>query len=246
MAQNELTVLWYQSSGGFTRRATSLAANTNIFRGSLAISVNGVATSLVSGTALNALSTTIAGADANGGLVFRSNQANVRVTTHGGTSQALGVFVSFANAGFVDIIIQQSTDGGGVVTSTAANVANAIRQHGLADELVHVVTTGTGAGLTVTTGTTAINQLVLLGAADETYINLTGSAIPRNMGFKMGKLRTVGLTGDVPVATNIGGLVTLVDDSYTIAATLDPMAFTARLIDIDFATVPYVNLCEGE
>jgi hypothetical protein len=246
MAQNELTVLWYQSSGGFTRRATQLAATTTIFRGSLAMSVNGTVNSLVSGSALNAFCTTIPGADGNGGLIFRSMQANTRVTLLGGISQTLSVNVSFANAGFVDVIIQQGTDGGGLVTSTALLVANAVRAHGLADELLHVTVTGTGNGLTATATATLINQIVLLGAADETYINLTGSAVTLNMGFKLGKVRAVGKTGDVPVPANIGGLVTLVDDSYTIAATLDPMAFTAHLLDLDFASVPYIDLFEGE
>jgi hypothetical protein len=244
MAANELSILWSQNKGGYARHATQLAASTTIKKGALAILAGGVVTPLVSGTALNTLCTTIAGADGNGGLVFRSEESNVRVALLAGATKTLGVTVSFANAGFVDVIVQQGTDGGGLVTSTAALTVQAIRSSGLANELLHVIYTGTGAGLTATTSATAINKLVLLGAADETYANTTVSVLTGNMTFYIGTFGLcIGKTGDVPGVANIGAHVTLVDDSFTVAATLDPMAFTGKLEDIDFRGRPHVKIC---
>lgn len=64
---------------------------------------------------------TISGADANGDLVYTGLVQNVRIRHLGGTSTPLGVTVS-GN----DVTVQLATDGLSLVTSTAADVINAV------------------------------------------------------------------------------------------------------------------------
>lgn len=238
---NEITLLWSQNSGGFARHATALPTNITIPKGHLALylppggALPGGVMPLVSGTALNTLCTLISGADANGNLILRATESNVRLTLLAGTSTSLGVTVSYANAGFVDVIVQ-TVSSMGTISSTANDVVNAIRANGTASQYLHVIASGTGASIVVATTATGIVHLLLLGAAEETYFNTTGSTITTNMVFYTGRLANcVGKTGDVPGIANVGAEVTLVDDSFTLAATLDPMAFTGRLKDVDFS-----------
>ena len=232
MATKE-TVIYSKDNFKLTVHAGSVATGKKIWSGSVAMLVGTTVTPLVSGSALVALSTTIPGADANGGVVAYSSQQNVRMQFLAGVSKTLGVSVSFANAGTVDVIVQLGTDNGGVVTSTASDVVNAIRAHALASSMLSVTFTGTGAGLAALAAATAIVKITVLGMAAATYDDAAGVAplaIPMAFIWAYGNCAVK--TGDVPTINQIGGKVLLVDDIGTVAATIDGFSQTGTLIDI--------------
>lgn len=88
----------------------------------------------------------VAGADANGGVYYRSvadHGTGVQVThVLAGASQSLAVTVSGNR-----ITVTLATDGSAVITSTAAQVVAAIAASAAAAALVTATATGTGAGL---------------------------------------------------------------------------------------------------
>lgn len=232
MATKE-TVIYSKDNFKLTVHAGSLATGKKIWGGSVAMLVDTVVTPLVSGSALVALSTTIPGADANGDIAAYSGQQNVRMQFLAGVSKVFGVTVSFANAGFVDVIVQLATDNGGVVTSTANDVVAGIRAHALASSLLSVFAKGTGASLAAVAAATAIVKITVLGLAASTYDNAAGVApltIP--MSFVWAYANCAAKVGDAPNINQIGGKLLLVDDIGTVAATLDGFSLTGTLIDI--------------
>lgn len=237
MATTESLTLWYQSQGPtLTKHATSLDTAKKIYKGATSINVGGVMHPLVSGASLKALATTFIGADGNGGLVVYSKQANVRLQILGGTSKTLGVDITLANTGFVDVLLQQTTDGGGLTTSTAAQAVAALRAHPIVMSLLAVAATGTGAGLTATAAATAVPMISTMGLADDTYDNAAGVApltISPFMSFGAGTYRCYPNSGETFTAAQIGSKVALLNDTKTVSATLDFFNLTGTLVDVD-------------
>lgn len=242
MATRE-TTLYSKNDFKLTLTAGLLATGKKIMAGSVAILADTVATPLVSDTQLVALSTTIAGADANGGVVAYAKQQNVRMQFLGGTSKTFGVSVSFANAGFVDVLVQLATDNAQAVTSTATDVVNGIRAHALASSLVSVKVTGTGAGLSAVAAATAIKKITVLGFATDTYDNSAGSnPLALTMYFVWMYGNCASKTGDAPTVNQLGGKVLLSDDLPTVGATLDGFSLTGTLVDFAEDGTPFVKI----
>ena len=111
-----------------------LAAGQRVLKGTLGFMVGGEVyrASTFSTTPLSAAILTVAGADANGGVLVYATQANVRYTQiTGGANKTLGVSVAYG-ASTVDVTVQLATNGGGTSTSTAADVVGAITGHAVA------------------------------------------------------------------------------------------------------------------
>jgi len=236
-ATNEMVVQW-KGVAGHSVSAGTLKAGTVVFKGVMAMMIAGVVYNAGDPTSLL---TAIAGADANGGLKVWARQSNVRLQIAGGTSKALGVTVTFANAGYIDVVLQQATDGGGLTTSTAAAAAEALRAHGLARRLIRVAYTGTGAGLTATTAATAVPVLRLLGWSSKTYgdaASVADQAI--EMEFKTG-IALAAAAADAPTRAQLGSKVR-VADNLTVGSVLGPLDPAACLIDVDAQGNPWIKV----
>lgn len=237
-ATNEMVVQWKGTAGHSVSQGT-LKAGTVLFKGVMAMMIAGVVYNAGDPTSLL---TAIAGADANGGLKVWARQSNVRLQIVGGTSKALGVTVSYANAGYIDVVLQQATDGGGLTTSTAAAAAEALRAHGLARRLIRVAYTGTGAGLTATTTATTVPVLRLLGWSSKTYgdaASVADQAI--EMEFKTG-IALAAPAADAPTRAQLGSHVR-VADNITAGSVLGPLDPSAQLVDVDSGGNPYIKIC---
>jgi len=101
----------------------------------------------------------IAGADANGGLVYLSNLSGVKVVqVVSGLNTALKVYVDPYAPNVV--VLVSATDGAGAATTTAAAAQTAVRASSAAMALLNggvgVAYTGTGAGLVAAVSATAL------------------------------------------------------------------------------------------
>lgn len=107
-------------------------------------------------TAANGGPLQVPGADANGGLRIIANAPNVSVVVLNATAAAVQVTVSGATGYIVGIFpILAST--------TADEMIDLIRGHALANRLLRVVHTGTGAGLMAALGTSAVPYVRIAG-----------------------------------------------------------------------------------
>ncbi len=234
-ATNEMISKW----DGFpvrTTHAKSLATGQRVFKGALAFMVGGdvYRASTFSTSPLSSAILTVAGADANGGVMVYATQANVRYNQiTGGANKTLGVSVAYG-ASTVDVTVQLATNGGGTSTSTAADVVGAITGHAVAGKFLKAAATGTGLGFALTLPTlTALKHVCLLGVAEDTYDNLAGvSALALDMRFTKGIVDLAGLASDAPTAAMIDSQVSIVDD-ITVRATVNPLDMTVRLADVE-------------
>lgn len=226
---------WYQGGPTAQRRpyGGQFAASKKAFLGSVCMQVAGIAMPLLGGASLVALCTTIAGADANGGVVLRSRQAGVTVQLAGGNDKVLGVTSITYGASTIAVLIQQGTDNGGAVTTTAAQMCNLIRSHTELSKLLACKPTGTGAGLTATAGATAIAHLEVLGVPERQIDNAAnGSALTLlpSMVFHVGKWGMAAVSGEAP--TIFGSSVFLANDAE-ISKAADPLNFRVPLVAIE-------------
>lgn len=245
LAANLTPLAWAQGWVKESRRAAAgtYATGKRGFFGSMNISVNGVAQPLVSGTALVALATTFAGADANGGVVMRAKRANVAVQFAAGNSKTLSV-TSITYGATIAILIQQGTDGGGATTNTAEQMCNLIRGNGELNKLLACKATGDGSGLTATTAGTAIKFIEMLGVTERDIDNSAGGSPLALTEFDCFHVGLYGLTPDaaaVPVLNTIGYLA----DDQTVTATADPLSFTAPVLQTDPRGFMFVDLSEA-
>lgn len=230
-ATNEVEQIFHDNLGPEVR-AYSIAASTRLLAGTYSIACNGVLYPAGSEPAAKYLS--VAGADANGGIKTFAKQGRVRYAQiTGGANKTLGVTVAY-NASTIDIIVQLATDGGGAVTSTAAQVMQAVLAHATAQSLVQVGFTGTGAGLAAAAAVADVPMTVLVGVAFKTVDNLSNVSaitIPEGFRYHKGRISVAGLSSDLPTAAMIGSQVAFVDD-VTVKATPGPLDITATLADV--------------
>lgn len=223
--------------------ASSVKAAKVLYLGGVAMEVDGVAEPVLSGSSLVAVCTTIAGADANGGVVLRARKRGVTVQFAGGTSKTLGV-TSITYGATIAILIQQGTDGTPVVTNTAEQMCNLIRGHAELNKLLACKATGTGAGLTATAAATAIKHLSILGVPTERYTAPAGAVLDLRSSdvFDIGCLAMAGASGAVPTVLN--SLAYLVDDAQ-VKSTADPLDFAVVVKHIEDGRI-FVDLCEAQ
>lgn len=238
-ASNEFSIQWKGSAGPGRGCGTLLAAK-KLYKGALAMAVNGVAQPLLSGTSLIAKCATVAGADDNGGVILRALRRGVRIVFAGGTSKTLGVSVSVgANS---DVTVQLGTDNANAVTSTGAEVVNAIRGHAMAAGLLVAQATGTGAGLAAAVAATAVPFIMVLGWASKSYGDAgSGSDQSIEMLFYTGTAMAGPKSSDAPARAAIGGPCWLEDD-VTCRATPVAIDLTATLADVDSSGYPYIEV----
>lgn len=221
-----------------SRHCNTLATGKKIYGGTLAMQVNGVATPLVSGTDLQALSTLIAGADANGDIFAYASQSNVALTLTdpNANNASLVIRVNFAVGGKVNIIALLATGNAGAITTTANQLIDALRAHPIASKYLtaRVRISATGASAVVATAITNINYINVLGVSSATYDNAAGgSPLTVPMTFTFGYYEVIGKTGDAPTRADIGSEVILTNDLFEVGATLDSSSLRATLIDVD-------------
>lgn len=237
MFTNEAVAFW-GSTEQTTVHASVLPIGEIVWRGTIAMHINGqvFAMDKVDNAAFY---TQIAGADANGGVTLWSRQQNLFYSQLGGVSKTLSVSVTYPGPA---IIVQLGTDGGGLVTSTAAQVVQAILQHSVASTLLNVAYTNTGLGLAAAVTATPVTQYTMLGLAEETYDNSTGVAnLIQEMRFKQGIVRVADLVTDPVNYTMIGGKVALFDN-VTVQASLSSNSYNIKLIDIETSGAIFVDL----
>ncbi len=237
MFTNEAVAFWGSTEQN-TVHGSVLPAEEIVWRGTLAMNVNGQVFAMDK-VANALLFTTIPGADANGGVTLWSRQQNIFYTQLGGVSKTLSVSVTYPGP---SIIVQLGTDGGGLVTSTAAQVVQAILAHAVASQLLHPAFTNTGAGLAAAATATPVTQYTLLGIAEETYDNSTGAAnLIQEMRFKQGIVRLAGLATDPVTYAMVGGQVALVDN-VTVQGSLSSNSYNLKLVDVETSGAIFVDL----
>jgi len=206
-----------------------LAPLNRVYKGTLATQIDGLVYNLDQD--LTPLFRTVPGADANGGIVLWTTQANVFYSQSKAASSVLGLKIVYAT-NQININVTLAADGGAVVTSTANDVAELIWGHATASKYLHANFTGTGLGLAAAFVSAHVPEQVLLGLAEETYDNATNaSALVAPMRFKQG-VCAIGQYGLDPVTiSNIGSDVAIADCN-TIKATVGPLDYPVKLIDI--------------
>ena len=208
----------------------TIGTSQKILKGTLAVSVNGVA--YVAGNHTSQY-LQVPGVDANGALLVWAPQANVRYSQiTGGLNKTLGVSVVYS-ASFIDVIVQLATDGAGVSTSTAQAVVNAIMAHGTASTLVRPIAQGTGLGLASAFVAALVPVVFIAGVALNTYENTTPAAItfPAMVFHRGGGIMLAGLSADAPTSAMIGSRMAIVDN-ITVRATVGFADLTVVLRDI--------------
>jgi len=155
---------------------------TTIAQGELAMAIDGVAYPAMSGTALagKLVQLTSYLGDGTNGVAYRSiGRQRVKIQYLAGTSKTLGLGGVLQGVGITALTlqIQLGTDGGGLVTSTLADVANFVnRDAACAFYGVKAAAYGTTSTLAALTAATAIAKVGLLGWAQATYTNASTSA----------------------------------------------------------------------
>lgn len=209
---------------------SSIGTSQKILKGTLAVSVNGVA--YVAGNHTSQY-LQVPGADANGALLVWTPQANVRYSQiTGGINRSLGVSVVYS-ASVIDVIVQLATDGAGVSTSTAQAVVNAIMAHASASYLVRAIAQGTGLGLASAFTAVLMPVVFVAGISLNTYDNASVAAVT---GVPMvfhrgGGIMLAGLSADAPTSAMIGSRMAIVDN-ITVRATVGFADLTVVLRDI--------------
>lgn len=209
---------------------SSIGQSQKILKGTLAISVGGVA--YVAGNHTSQY-LQVPGADANGALLVWTPQANVRYSQiTGGINRTLGVSVVYS-ASVVDVIVQLATDGAAASTSTAQDVVNAIMAHGTASTLVRPIAQGTGLGLAGALVAALVPVVFVAGVAMNTYDNASVAAVTGiSMVFhRGGGIMLNGLSADAPTSAMISSRMAIVDN-ITVRATVGFADLTVVLRDI--------------
>lgn len=217
-----------------TLHTTIMAPGQKIFQGTLAMQVAGKVYSLANGfDALRPVMLNVAGADANGGLLVYSRQANMQLVLLGGISQTFGVSVAYT-ATNIQVVVQLATSGAGAVTSTANAVVNGILAHATASKYIRVKATGTGLGLAAALVATNVPMFKLLGFAEKTYDN-AASLIDWVDEFRFydGSARLIALVSD-PVTPAMVGSNVAIHDEITVKATPSSLDYEIPLIDVTF------------
>lgn len=233
-----------------TVRTTTLAAGKVIYKGVLGFSVDGKAydTDSVLNAVGNPLYLTVAGADANGGVIVWSKQQNVRYVQIGSAgTQALSVsMVTNVVLHTIDITVLIGTNMG-TVTSTANDVVAALLAHAGISSILRFGATGTGLGLVaaspgVTPQFQHVPQIFLLGVAQNTYDNSASMTdLVDEFRFTQGICRLASLPTDPITPAMKGGLVGIADN-ITVKGTPTSLDYTAKLIDVATSGAIYVNI----
>ena len=235
---NEIAVT-FKGGPGISRTAATLATGKRLLKGALSMMVAGKVYPV---GALTALALSLPGADADGGILVWSPQHRVRIALTGGTSQTLALTSITFGASTIDISIKLTTDGADAVTTTGAELAAFIRNHGLLSQILRVAARGTGASICAVATVTAVPQVKLLGWSSKTYGDAASVADqPIEMEFKTGVAQAVANGSDAPTRAMVGGQVTLTDD-VTCAAAFDPFALQAELVDVTASGYPYIRV----
>ena len=226
---NEVTSL-FDGPPSTSIHPRTLAAGQRVFRGALGMFIAGKV--YRAGPVPTALCLNVPGADANGGVVLYSQQANVRYSQiTGGANKVFGVTVSYL-ASSVEVIVQLATDAGGVSTSTAATVIGGIAAHPVAGGFLRATVTGTGLGLAIAAVAAFVPVVSLCGVSTNTYDNSAGVAdLSVAMLFQRGVMAVAPLSTDSPTIAMVGSDVAIVDDN-TVKATVGRMDLTVKLSDI--------------
>jgi len=220
--------------------ASVLKAANKVYRGTLAIQINGIVYNMDQN--LTSYYLTVPGADANGGVVLWSKQDNVRYRqVSGGANKKEALSVVFGSS-TIDVTMQLETDGMGVVTSTGLSVATFLLSNAFAQKYFQFSYTGTGLGLAAISSFTLVPQAFLLGLSETTYDNAAGVVdLVEPMRFYRGAMRLGNLSTDPVTSAMIGSQVSIVDCN-TVKATLDPLSQRGTLLDIDLNGAVYVSI----
>lgn len=204
---------WHQGIGPVRHnRASLLLTAVTLWKGAVAMQVDGKAQKPVTGTAMAAKCLLAAGADANGGSYMSARQNKVRVKVTSAAAEKIVI----ARGATIDIDVQYNNG-----TSTAATIAQLVDGHAVASRLLRWKAQGTGASSPAAMAFTAVPYISLLGATDARYDNGAGVAdlaleAPAGF-FGVGLYRMT--TSDAPALPSICA----VSDENTIKQTIDPL-----------------------
>ncbi len=204
---------WHQGIGPSRHnRASLLLAATTLYKGAIAMQVDGKAQKPVTGTAMAAKCLLAAGADANGGSYMSARQNKVRVKVTSAAAEKIVI----AWGATIDIDVQYNNG-----TSTAATIAQLVAGHSIASRLLRWKAQGTGASSPAAMAFTAVPYISVLGVADARYDNGAGGTdltLSAPAGFFGVGLFGVS-TSDAPALPSICAL----SDENTIKQTIDPL-----------------------
>lgn len=220
--------------GAGLRTAGTIGASTTIAPGDCCMLIDGVAYQAKSAAALAGLLSTlgskIAGASADGDLIFWTDRPATKVQLLGGQSKSLGLDSVVYGASQLEIKIQLATNSSSVVTSTGKDVWTLIDQNALLRSLgLRAAYGGDGTGLTVVTALTLISLAGLAGWARGAYVNDTGSPVALEMAFDLGT-RAMAVSGTIGRA-QVPGRVGIVN-ATTLRPICGPIDFAVRLVSV--------------
>lgn len=228
----------YQEAWGRTQ-VTTVASGQTILAGTMGMVVAGKAYSAAN--ALTTYSLLIPGADANGDVYVYANQGNVKIATLGGTSKTFGITVVYSST-LVTINVQLATDGGGLVTTTGIQLANALWAHSLASKYVTANYNGTGGSISTVTSATAVPEIYLAGVAEQTYAGFTEALVAQDINwlttyglpciFDRGIFQFAPQSGHAPTAAMVGTQCGVYDNN-TIRTPPAALDLLVQLRDVD-------------
>lgn len=218
---------WYQGLPVRQAHCTSLNTATQLFKTAVAMQVNGVATNVVTGTAMQAFCLANAGGDANSGFFFSARSSGIRVALISGAAESINIVFG---ASTIDINV---TYNNGV--STPLTVCNLIRSNGQANQYLRCRHSGTGAGTAIIAlAATAVPFISLLGCTVANYDNSAGVApltfTAPDMVFDLGTL-AMAASGTPPPAP--GDPLVFFNDNNSVKAARDPLDIAAPLRGIE-------------
>lgn len=227
----DITPYWHQGIGPVRHnRAFTLLASVTLWRGAVAMQVDGKAQKPVTGTAMAAKCLLAAGADANGGSYMSARQNKVRVKVTSAAAEKIVI----AWGATIDIDVQYNNG-----TSTAATIAQLVAGHSVASRLLRWKAQGTGASSPAAQAFTAVPYISLLGVGADRYenaANVTDLTLAAPDGFfGVGIYRMS--TEDAPALPSV---VAFSDESL-IKQTIDPLDILAPCVGIE-GTSYYIDL----
>lgn len=157
--------------------AGKVKQNAILYLGALCMMVDGVATPLVSGSGWVAGTNCTAYGATNAGIVVTARRKGVKLALIDPSANSKPLLVTVTRSTvYTTVNVQLATSNMGAITSTAADVGAALRQHAEASELLRVAQAGDGSGTMAAVAAADVKAVEVLGVRGDYQIDATGAA----------------------------------------------------------------------
>lgn len=234
---HDITPSWLQGMPVRHARASTLLASTLVYKGAVCMQVEGKIMPVLTGTSMAAKVTAFGTGNSLLYASARRDAVTLAIIDPAGNSQVERVEVTIGAT--LAISVYSATDGGGALTSTPNTIAQSIRRHAAANNVLRVKPGGTGAGAIVAAAATAVNYVSLLGAASRRMDNsdsVSDLTLAASVGvFEQGVLKMS--TADAPALPTIvafadDGAIKITHDALDILAPCVQISGSAYYVDL--------------